>query len=178
MHRTLKELGHPQVQTPIQTDKSTAHALLTNNILLKALKAIDMQIHWLQCRSTQNQHQYYWRPETQNLADYWTKHHPASHHKSFQPLILISASDPMYLNQIDHSKGCTYQVLCKLASYDTKISKIGSKSDHICSPKCIIAQWQGCVRLTQTEKSRQQKDIAKCNSHYHTARCTISKYYY
>jgi hypothetical protein len=32
-----------------------------------------------------------------NLADNWMKHHPASHHKSFQPLILTSASDLEYL---------------------------------------------------------------------------------
>jgi hypothetical protein len=42
MRRTLEEPGHPQIQTPIQTDNSTAHALLTNKILPKAFKAMDM----------------------------------------------------------------------------------------------------------------------------------------
>jgi hypothetical protein len=78
MCRMLKEVGHPQTQTPIQTDNSTAHALLTNKILPKALKAMDMQFHWLQCHCAQDQYWYYWRPGTQNVADYWTKHHPAS----------------------------------------------------------------------------------------------------
>ncbi len=32
MHKSLKELGHPQPQTPMQTDNSTAHALLTKKI--------------------------------------------------------------------------------------------------------------------------------------------------
>jgi hypothetical protein len=45
MCRMLKELGHPQTWTPIQTDNSTAHTLLTNKILLKAVKAMDMQFH-------------------------------------------------------------------------------------------------------------------------------------
>jgi hypothetical protein len=53
MQRTLKELGHPQPRTPNQTDNSTAHALLTNKILPKALKAIDMRFHWLCCRAAQ-----------------------------------------------------------------------------------------------------------------------------
>ena len=97
MQRTLEELGHPQTQTPIQTDNSTAHALLTNKILPKALKAMDMRFHWLRCRGAQDQYQFYWRPGTQNLADYWTKHHPASHHKSFRPQILTSPTDPEYL---------------------------------------------------------------------------------
>jgi hypothetical protein len=51
MRTMLKEVGHPQMQTPIQTDNSTAHALLTNKILPKALKAMDMQFHWLRCRN-------------------------------------------------------------------------------------------------------------------------------
>ncbi len=51
--------------------------------LPKALKVMDMQFHWLHCRKVQDQYQFYRRPGTQNLADYWTKHHPASHHESF-----------------------------------------------------------------------------------------------
>jgi hypothetical protein len=47
MRRTLKELGHPQPRTAIQTDNATAHALLTNKILPKALKAMEMRFHWL-----------------------------------------------------------------------------------------------------------------------------------
>ncbi len=47
MHHTLKELGHPQPPTPMQTDNKTAHDLLTNKIMPKALKAMDMHFHWL-----------------------------------------------------------------------------------------------------------------------------------
>ncbi len=93
MQRTLEELGHPQERMPIQTDNLTAHALLTNKILPKALKAMDMRFRWLRCCGAQDQYQFYWRPRTQNLADYWTKHHPASHHKSFCPQILTSTKD-------------------------------------------------------------------------------------
>ena len=96
MRTTLEELGHPQTRTPMQTDNSTAHALLTNKILPKVLKAMDMRFHWLRCRDAQGQFRYYWRPGTQNLADYWTKHHPASHHTAFRPQILTSPSDPEY----------------------------------------------------------------------------------
>jgi hypothetical protein len=96
MQRMLEELGHPQLQTPIQTDNSTAHALLIKKILPKALKAMDMRFHWLRCRSAQDQYRFHWRPGTQNFADYWTKHHPKNHHKSFRPLILTSATDPEY----------------------------------------------------------------------------------
>jgi hypothetical protein len=83
MQCMLEELGHPQPRTPIQTDNLTAHTLLTNKILPKALKAMDMRFHWLRCRSAQDQYIFYWRPGTQNFADYWTQHHPKNHHKSF-----------------------------------------------------------------------------------------------
>jgi hypothetical protein len=95
MQRTLKEMGHPQTRTPIQTDNSTAHALLTDKSMPKALKPTDMQFHWLRCREAQDQYCFYWRPGTQNLADYWTKHHPASHHKAFWPQILTSSTSKL-----------------------------------------------------------------------------------
>ena len=96
MRQTLTELGHPQPHTPMQTDNATAQALLTNKILPKALKAMDMRFHWLRCRDAQGQFRFYWRPGTQNLADYFTKHHPATHHKSVRPTILKAVNDPEY----------------------------------------------------------------------------------
>ena len=29
-------------------------------------------------------------PGTENIADYWTKHHPASHHREMRPIVLNS----------------------------------------------------------------------------------------
>ncbi len=55
IRQTLEELGHLQPRTPIQTDNSTALALLTNKILLRALKAMDMRFHWLRCHEAQGQ---------------------------------------------------------------------------------------------------------------------------
>ena len=55
MRYTLEELGHPQPQTPVQMDNKTANNLLSNKIMPKALKAMDMQFHWLCCRDAQGQ---------------------------------------------------------------------------------------------------------------------------
>ncbi len=96
IRQTLIELGHPQPCTLMQTDNATAHALLANKILPKALKAMDMCFHWLRCRNTQGQFRYYWRLGTQNLADYFTKHHPETHHKSVRPTILTAVNNPEY----------------------------------------------------------------------------------
>jgi hypothetical protein len=70
MRCTLKEMGHLQMGTPNQTNTLTAHALLTNKTLPKALKAMDMQFYWLCCHEAQDQYQFYWRPGIQNLEDY------------------------------------------------------------------------------------------------------------
>ncbi len=96
MRQMLEELGHPQPPTLIQTDNSTANALLTNKIMPKALMAMVMCFHWLRCCNAQGQFRYYWRPGTQNLADYFTKHHPASHHTAVRPTILTAVNDKEY----------------------------------------------------------------------------------
>jgi hypothetical protein len=114
IRQTLEELGHPQPRMLIQIDNSTPLALLTNKILLKALKAMDMRFHWLQCCEAQGQYRYYWRPGTQNLADYFTKHHPASHHKSFQSQILTSPSDPEYTKLLTPKATSTKSFVTKL----------------------------------------------------------------
>jgi hypothetical protein len=96
MRHTLEELGHPQPPASMQTDNKTANDLLTNKIIPMALKAMDMRFHWLQCHEAQGQFRYYWRPGTQNLADYFTKHHPASHHKANRSTFLTPREDPHY----------------------------------------------------------------------------------
>ena len=43
----LKELGHPQPPTPIQTDNSTASGIANDSIKQKCSKAIDMHFYWI-----------------------------------------------------------------------------------------------------------------------------------
>jgi DNA-dependent RNA polymerase auxiliary subunit epsilon len=90
IRQLLHEMGHNQPRTPIQTDNSTALGVVTNNIQPRRTKSMDMRFYWLRCRDAQGQFRYYWRPGPTNLADYWTKHHPASHHIEKRPSILTS----------------------------------------------------------------------------------------
>ena len=39
-----------------------------------------MQFHWLRCRDAQGDFIYYYISGKHNLADYWKKYHPESHH--------------------------------------------------------------------------------------------------
>jgi len=78
----LDELGHPQPTsgTPLETDNSTAHDILHAQVRMKRSKAFDMRFHWLKDRIQRHQFNLYWAPCKLNKADYFTKHHPPSHH--------------------------------------------------------------------------------------------------
>ncbi|KAL7483042.1 hypothetical protein ACHAW6_008693 [Cyclotella cf. meneghiniana] len=85
----LEEMGHKQPRTPIQTDNSTAEGIVNARVQPKRTKAMDMRFHWLRDRAiNQKQFRFFWRPGATNLADYWTKHHPPSHHRQMRPEIL------------------------------------------------------------------------------------------
>jgi hypothetical protein len=88
----LEEMGHKQPPTPIQTDNAMADAIINGKIQPKRTKAMDMRFHWLRDRECHNQFKFYWRPGKTNYADYWTKHHSATHHvnirRSFSHLSL------------------------------------------------------------------------------------------
>jgi hypothetical protein len=80
----LEEMGHKQLPTPLQTDNSMAEAVINGKVQSKRTKAMDMQFHWLQDQECQQQFSIYWQPGKVNYADYWTKHHPATHHQNMR----------------------------------------------------------------------------------------------
>jgi hypothetical protein len=100
MRQALEDMGHPQPPTPLKTDNSTAHGILTSLIKQKRSKAFDMRYHWLRDRIQQRQFQVYWRPGKQNLADYFSKHHPPGYHQAIRPIYL----HPKPTSQ--HVQGC------------------------------------------------------------------------
>jgi hypothetical protein len=85
----LEELGHKQPPTPLQTDNTMADAVINGKIQPKRTKAMDMRFHWLRYCECQQQFRRYWRPGNMNYADYWTKHHPESHHRNIQKEFLM-----------------------------------------------------------------------------------------
>lgn len=76
----LEEMGHPQRPTPIQIDNAMADKIVNGKITPKRTKAMDIIFHFLRGRECQEQFCIYWRPGKLNYADYWTKHHAATHH--------------------------------------------------------------------------------------------------
>jgi hypothetical protein len=84
----LEEMGHPQPPTPIQTDNSTAAGIVNRTVKQRRSKAMDMRFYWLQDRVELDQFRIHWKPGCDNLADYFTKHHPVRHHKEMRYVFL------------------------------------------------------------------------------------------
>ena len=76
-------MNHPQVAikgTPMEIDNSTAHGITHESINQKRSKAIDMRYYWLRDQRRLQLFNYYWRKGELNLADYCSKHFPATSH--------------------------------------------------------------------------------------------------
>jgi hypothetical protein len=85
---TLEEMGHPQPATPIITDNECAQGIANDTVKQRRSKAIDMRFYWIKDRVKQGQFVIQWQRGAHNLADYFTKHHPASHHQKLRPRYL------------------------------------------------------------------------------------------
>ena len=90
----LEELGHPQPATPMATDNNTASGIATDTVKQKRSKAIDMRFYWIRDRVRQGHFKIYWSKGATNRADYFSKHHPASHHKAIRSTYLYSPTNP------------------------------------------------------------------------------------
>ena len=77
----LEAMGWPQPATPMKTDNITANGIINNTMKQRRSKALDMRFYWLKDRVGQGQFYLFWDSGKNNLADYYTKHHPAAVHK-------------------------------------------------------------------------------------------------
>jgi hypothetical protein len=92
----LRETGHPQPTTPLQTDNTTTHAIIRGKYKQQRSKAIDMRFYWVQDRTVQNQFDIGWGPSAQNLGDYVTKHDTPAHHKGIRKMYINDTKSPKY----------------------------------------------------------------------------------
>ena len=95
MRHTLIEMGHPQPPTPIQTDNTTAVGIATDSIKQKYSKALDMRWYWLKDQIKLKRYDVYFKPGSQNKADYFTKNHSPSHHRQSRFTFLHQANVAM-----------------------------------------------------------------------------------
>ena len=79
-----------------------------------------MRFEWLLDREQQGQFKIYWKPGKTNLADYFTKHHPPSHHRNMRGEFLTRVAELQQLRQLQKEVGLAMtdgiffpKVLCK-----------------------------------------------------------------
>ena len=86
LRHALEALDHHQPPTPLKTDNSTAYKFVHDDMKQKMSKSWDMRYNWLRDKSViMKLFRIYWQKGDDNLADYFTKHHPPSHHRHMRP---------------------------------------------------------------------------------------------
>ncbi len=146
MHQMLAELGHPQPRTPMQTNNTTAHKLLTNNIWLpKALKAMDMHFHWLRCHSAQG---HFLLLETRHIGFGRLLHQPSpnqppqicpphntnSHQRSQIHKMLLDNNNNSNIWTTNQNIGI-HKMVCQESTTNTKVQDHDHQHSH--SKKCL-----------------------------------------
>ena len=153
LRTTLKEMGHPQPPTPIQVDNSTAAGIANNHIKQQRSKAIDMRFYWVRDCIDQNQFHVFWRPGSENLADYFTKHHTATHHQRMRSQYLHMKNRLHLLQQTPTTHKTSDRTHC----------------EGVLIPKPITL---GIIATVRTDHYRQHtsntKTVAQTNAHART----------
>ena len=57
-----------------------------------------MQFYWIKDRVKQKDFFVYWKTGSQNMEDYFTKHHPPHHHRELCAMYLYMANDLLQIN--------------------------------------------------------------------------------
>jgi hypothetical protein len=93
----LEELGHPQPATPVHCDNATAVGIANDTIKKQRSRAMEMRFFWVTDQVQRKLFDILWYPGKENLADYFTKHFTAKHHRAVRPYYLAMPNSPQYL---------------------------------------------------------------------------------
>jgi hypothetical protein len=104
---SLQALGHPQHATPLKTNNSTSHSFVHANIKQRRSKTWDMRWNWLRDKVAHELLHMYWARGEDNNANYFTKHHPPSHHLAMRPKYVLNAHQVRTLNRILGVRVCS-----------------------------------------------------------------------
>ena len=96
MITTLTEMGHPQPPVPIHVDNSTTVGIANKTIKQQRSRAMEMRYFWVQDQVKNKHFIITWYPGSENLGDYHTKHHLASHHTKVRPYYPQQNDSPRY----------------------------------------------------------------------------------
>lgn len=150
IQKTLEELGHLQPPTLVQTDNSTAHGVIKNTIQPNATKPIDMRLHWLRDHMNQKQFWFFWWPGTKNYGGYWTKHHPAAHHRRIRPELLRPSPVLEALRRVAMNKAA--------ATVWVQVNTRNIIRLYLSEQECSFLEQSCCDGVLEPEPGRQRTD--------------------
>jgi hypothetical protein len=108
-HLTLEELGYPQPKTSIHCNNATAVSIANNTVKQQQLRSMEMGYFWVCDKVAQDAYYVKGHPGQENLVDYQSKLHPATHHTFVYPWYLNKDNSPLVLLQVIRPstlKGC------------------------------------------------------------------------
>jgi hypothetical protein len=94
LRTTLQDMDHPQPATPMQTDNLCAAGIANDTLKQRRSKTITMRLCWIRYRVNQHQFVVHWRRGSDDLADYFTKHHSPAHHRLMRSRYLLDIHKP------------------------------------------------------------------------------------
>jgi hypothetical protein len=102
-------MGHPQSAMPLQTDNACTSGIVNETVKQCQSKAMDMEFYWVKDHAAQGKYTVHWRIGTNNIANYFTKHHSPAHHCLMRSQYLLHLHTPFApesnINQSISSKG-------------------------------------------------------------------------
>ena len=93
IERALKRFNHPAPARP-EISPHPAAGIANDTVKQRRSKAIDTQYYWIRDRVHQGHITVDWKKGCENLADYYTKHHPKRHHAAIRSTYLHSKENP------------------------------------------------------------------------------------
>ena len=70
LRNALYEMGHIQGPTPIQFGNIVANSIITDTVVQRRSKSMDIQFYWLRDRFQQKQFHVHWKHAKRNLANH------------------------------------------------------------------------------------------------------------
>ena len=129
-------MGWKQGPTMIFVDNNTARGICNSTIKRQQSRSMNGQYFWLIYQVNLHKYQIVWAPGLENMADYFTKHFAAAHHRNVRPVYVQMYNSPRVIRKVD--------------------KKV---SDKKVSDKRVSARLRGCVSIPTIPVARTRAPL-------------------
>ena len=94
-------MGWKQGPTTIFVNNNTASRICNSTIKRQRSRSMNGQYFWLIDQVNLNTYRIVWAPGLKNMADYFTKHFAAAHHRNIPPFNVHMHNSPRLIRKVD-----------------------------------------------------------------------------